>query len=266
MEYSLVRRTLRENRRAVIGWTAGIGLFVVIYSSYWASFRDDQQAALDARDQIPDGMATVMGGIGDLSSGAGYLQAVVFQLFVPLLVIGYAAVWGTRAIAGQEESGGLDLYMANPISRRRFVLDRFAAMTVGMVLLGVVVLLLELAVISGLGMNVGFAKISAICAGLLLLGMVFGTFALAVGAVIGRRSVVLAVTGVVALATYLLRAYGLDSDTFRALRWLSPFHYYVGNDPLFNGFSLGYLAVLVALVGVLAGIAVVAFERRDIGT
>jgi ABC-2 type transport system permease protein len=263
---SLTRKTLRDTRRALIGWTVGIGIFVLIYVSSYSSFRDDPEQAANAADRIPDGLASFIGGVGDMASGAGYLQMVIFQLFVPLLLIASATMWGTRAIAAPEESGSLDLLLSVPISRRRFVLERFAAMAIGVVVVALVVWILVLVLNTALDMRVGFAEISAACAGLFLLALGFGTLALAVSAFVGRRSVVLAVTGVVALGTYVLRSLSLDHDVIEPLRWLSPFHYYLGGDPLHEGFHAGHLAVLVGLVVAFAAAAVAGFTRRDVGT
>lgn len=263
---SLTRKTLRDNRRALIAWTAGTAIFVLIYASSYTSFRDDPQQATSAADRIPDGFASFIGGVGDLATGAGYLQMVIFQLFVPLLLIASAATWGTRAIAAPEESGSLDLLLSVPISRRRFVLERFAALAIGVITVAVTVWVVILILATTLQMGVGFVEITAACTGLLLLALGFGTLALAVSAFIGRRSVVLAVTGALALATYVLRSLSLDNEAIGPLRWLSPFHYYLGGDPLHAGFNIGYLAVQIGLVAAFTAAAVAGFTRRDVGT
>lgn len=265
MSPDVMSKTLRDGRRGLLGWLVGVGLFTLIYSSSFSSFQDNQKEAASAKDRIPEGLASLMGGVGDLSTGAGYLQTVVFQLFLPLLVICAAVMWGNRAIAHPEESGSLDLLLSIPISRRRFVTERFLAMAVGTVAACVVVWLVLLGMNAKLGMDVGFDRLTAATTGLLLTCLVFGTFALAVSAFVGRRAVVLSVTGVVALGMYLLRSFSLDHEAIAPLRWLSPFHYYLGNDPLHHGFHLGHLAVLAAMTAVLAAVAVVAFERRDVG-
>ena len=47
---------------------------------------------------------------------------------VPLLLLIAAIGAGARATAGEEERGTLDLLLANPISRRRLVLEKLAAL------------------------------------------------------------------------------------------------------------------------------------------
>ena len=260
---SLIRKTLHDYRRSVVGWAVGISLFIVVYVSSWSQFDSDPEAAQSAADRIPEGVQTALGFHG-LTSAAGYLQAVIYSVFVPLLLIMAATAFGTRAIAGPEDAGVLDLLLANPISRRQFVLQRFAALTVAVVVVAGVAWLMVLGMATALDMNVGASRISAASLGLLLVGLCFGTLALAVSSVVGRRPVVLAVTGSVAVATYLLFALGNQFAAIRPLRWLSPFHYYLGADPLHTGFHVGYLLVLAASCVVLAAVSALAFERRDL--
>ncbi|MEO3926814.1 ABC transporter permease subunit [Micromonosporaceae bacterium B7E4] len=260
---SLIRKTLRDYRRSMIGWMIGIGAFVTIYVSSWSQFDSDPAAAESAANRIPQGMQTALG-FQDLSSGAGYLQAVIYTVFVPLLLIMAATTFGTRAIAGPEDAGVLDLLLANPVSRPRFVLQRFAALTAAVVAVGAVVWVLVLVLAAALDMDVAASRISAASLGLLLVGLCFGTLALTVSAFAGRRPIVLATTGSVALATYLLHTLGNQFDVIRPLRWLSPFHYYLGADPLHTGFHVGYLAVLAGVSVLLVAVAAVAFERRDL--
>ena len=48
------------------------------------------------------------------------------------------------------------------------------------------------------------------------------------------------------------------------LKYLSPFYYYAGHDPLTQGIDGGDLAVLGVAAIVLTALAMVAFERRDL--
>ena len=48
------------------------------------------------------------------------------------------------------------------------------------------------------------------------------------------------------------------------LKYLSPFYYYAGHDPLGNGVDLADLAVLAAATAALIMIATLGFRRRDL--
>jgi hypothetical protein len=63
--------------------------------------------------------------------------------------------------------------------------------------------------------------------------------ALAVGAVIGRRGLVLGVAAALAVGAYLANAVASQVPSLGAIRKLSPFYDYLGGDPLRTGLDLG---------------------------
>jgi ABC-2 type transport system permease protein len=48
------------------------------------------------------------------------------------------------------------------------------------------------------------------------------------------------------------------------LKYLSPFYYYAGHDPLTQGIDVGDLGVLAAVAIALTALGILAFERRDL--
>jgi ABC-2 type transport system permease protein len=54
---------------------------------------------------------------------------------------------------------------------------------------------------------------------------------------------------------------GENTDGLSAV---SPFHYYLGSDPLINGVNWGDAAVLLVIFLVGVALSVVAFDRRDL--
>jgi len=258
---SLIRKTVRDNRRALIGWMVGLAAVVSMYLSFYGRYKDLQQAKAAT---VPEGLRKVIG-FDDILTGVGYLQATVYGLLGPLLLIMCAAILGNRGIAGPEEGGVLDLLLANPISRRRFVLGRFLALAGSIVAVAAVPWVLVLVFASALDMQVSAANISAASLGLLLLALCFGMVAFTTGAATGRRGVVLAVTGGLAVGTYVLKGLSAEVTGLGWLRWFSPFHYFSGSNPLRHGFDVPYLLVLAGLSAVLLAVAVVTFDRRDVG-
>ena len=92
--------------------------------------------------QSPEALKAFIGfgGAIDYTSAAGYLGGELFSFMVPLLLLLAAIGAGARAIAGEEEVGTLELLLSCPISRRRLVLEKLAALVVETTALGVVLL------------------------------------------------------------------------------------------------------------------------------
>jgi ABC-2 type transport system permease protein len=263
---TLVRKTLRDYRRSVIGWLVGISAFLSLYLSIYPSIRSNpefsQQAALS---KYPGPLKDLMGGLADIASGTGYLQTVVYQLLVPLLLIMCAMTLGTRAIAVPEEEGTLELVMTLPIDRRRLVLERWAAFALGLLVVALVTLILVLALAAAGDLKVPAGNIVAAHAGLFLIAFFFGTLALTLGAATGKRGLALAVGGGYAVGGYVIETLGKSVDAISWLRWVSPFHYYLDGRPVFQGWPVGDYLVILGGTAVLAMTALLAFERRDVG-
>jgi ABC-2 type transport system permease protein len=257
----LVRKTWRDDRRAIIGWTAGVGAFTAIYTGFYSQF---QGAADLKQNALPQGMLDFLG-IADMLSPAGYLQATVFSLIGPLLVLMCAVTLAARTIARPEEDGGMELLLANPLSRNAFASQRLVAAVAAVTLVAVMPWILLSILVPAIGMEVPLGNVAAACVGLVLLAWCFTGIAFLAGALTGKRGTVLAVSGILGVATYMANALSNISDGADWLKWLSPFYYFIGTDPLHTGWHPGPL-LLLAGIGIATAVAgVILFDRRDVG-
>lgn len=258
---ALVRKTWRDDRRALTGWAVGVALFTVIYTSFYNQF---QGAAELKQDAMPQGMLDFLG-IADMVSPAGYLQATIFGLIGPLLLLMCAVTLTARTIARPEEDGGMELLLANPLSRTAFAGQRLAATGVAITVIAAIPVILLMIIVPRVGMDIALSNVAAAGAGLIALVWCFTGIAFLAGAATGKRGTVLAITGVLAVATYLANAIGGMADGWQWMRWLSPFHYFIGTDPLHTGWHPAQLLTLVAIGASATVVGVFLFDRRDIG-
>jgi ABC-2 type transport system permease protein len=262
----MIAKSLRDYRRALIWWMLGISAFLTVYLSIYENVRQDPATFnAQAMAKVPGALRDLMGGLGDLSIGAGYLQSVVYQLFVPMLFIVCATLLANRAIAQPEETGTLELVVTLPVDRKRLVLQRFSALVVALLAVAVVTLAVVWAVGESVQIGVPFDRLLAAQTGVFLLGLFAGTVALTVGAATGRKVIASAVVGVWIVAGYMVVTVGRSVDAISWLKWLSPFHYYAEGRPLYEGLPVGDYLVLAGATAVLVLTAVLAFDRRDVG-
>lgn len=259
---SVFGKTLRDQRRSLLVWTIAIPAIGVLYAAFWPMMvTPEMKAAIEA---FPPGLLDILG-YADIATPAGYLGGTTFGLLGPALVVIFGAAMGGSAVAGEEESGRLDLTLAHPVSRWTVTLQRFAALAVAM-LLPCLVLGLALVALSGpaeLG-EIGAANLVAASLHLAVFGIFFGALALGVGAATGRRSIAFAVVAVVAVGGFFGNNVGPMIEGLGWLRDISPFHYYQGGQPLKHGVQLGDLGVLAAAAAVLVGVGGALFDRRDV--
>lgn len=262
--HSVFERTFHEQRRALVGWVASLVLLALAMTALYPTIRGNKQL-VTLHETYPKALRSLFG-ISDLASGVGFLRAEIFSLVGPLLIIILAVLWGGDVIAGEEDRGTIDILMANPISRRRVILEKWAALLVGVALAGVG-LAAGLAIgISAVGMHVGWTEVAAAVVATILIGMLFGTTALALGAATGRRGLARGVTAALAVVAYLVSSLSDLVTWIQPIRPASPWYHALGTDPLASGFQTWHLLVLVALTAMCAYAAILGFERRDLGT
>ena len=197
-------KTLRDARRALVWWSLGLVGMAVLMTAVYPTIRDNPE--LDKLvDQYPEALKAFIGFGGgiDYATGAGYLGIELFSFMVPLLLLVAAIGAGARAIAGAEERGTLDLLLANPISRRRLVTEKLAALAAELLILALVLWLALLVGVAAFDLDVSAAHLAAATASATLLAVAFGAISLAAGAAAGRTAVAIGVSAAGAVAAYL---------------------------------------------------------------
>lgn len=265
MSHDVLVRTLRSSGRSMLWWSAGIVALVSLQIAVYPSIRGNAGMEKLTED-YPKALKAFIafGGGFDYTSPAGYLGSELFSFVLPLLLMIAAIGAGARAVAGDEEAGTLDLVLANPISRSRLVIDRFAALVAEVALIAVV-LWAALAVACALAsMDIGVGRLASAAADAALLAILYGAIALLVGAATGRRAVAIAVAAAAGVAAYMVNALAALVDALGPAQKASPFYHYAAGDPLRHGLSLGHTALLLAATVVVAAAAPYAFSRRDV--
>jgi ABC-2 type transport system permease protein len=258
---NLFTKTLWDNRRGLLSWMIGTALVAMMYAAFYPQLAKGAMA--DAVAAFPDSLKQAFR-LDDLSSAAGYLGSSTFGILLPLLALAYGTATGARAIAGDEEAGYLDLLLAHPVSRTRLLLQRFAALAAGSTAIAALVFLAMVAIRSAAQLDtISISEFAAQCLALALLAITFGALAFLVGAIVGRRSLVLGVTAALGVLAYAANGFANQLGIAWAQK-LSPFHYYIGAEPLKNGIDWTGTLTLAAVTAVLVAAATWAFTRRDL--
>lgn len=266
MPRSVYTRALRDAARSFLGFSTYIVLMVAAIVAIYPSL--GHNAGLDELVRSYPGTLKAFlgfGGVVDYSSATGYLGIELFSLVLPGLMIAAAVGAGARAIAGEEEHATLDLLLANPISRRRLVLEKASALAAFVALLAFIAFASLAVSTTAAGLHISVGHLAAAAAATGLLGFLYGSIALTIGAATGRRGLALAVAGGAAGAAYVANALGSLVDALRPLREASPFYQYGTVDPLRHGLTFAHATPLGAAAVALVAVAVVAFARRDLG-
>ena len=260
-------KTLRDRRRSLFWWVVGIFTYLLGIGALYPFVAENQEQFESLISAYPEELLAIMGIGGDesLFDPVGFMQAEALGWIVPLVFSIFGAVQGAWAVAGEEETGTIDLVMATPLSRSGLVWQKWLALALTEVVLGAALFasiavdgwLFEVDIPLG---NIGAGALMAV-----LLGLCFGSLALALGALTGLRSVSVGVVTFVAAGSYLLNSLGSLVESLDALKPLSPFYYYNTSNPLRNGLDFEHALILGGLAVVFMGIGLLAVRRRDLG-
>ena len=258
----LVVGPLRAMRRAIFWWSVGLASLVGVTVAFWPAFQGSSGISA-AIDQLPAGLVQAFG-LENFGTPAGFLRGNLFDFFVPLLLAAAAVVLVNGQTAGEEASGRLELYLAQPIDRRMLFLGRAIATLVAVAVITVAITAVQVGADAVVGLRIDSGYLLATIALCALLAVLHGSLALAIAGLRGRPSLVMGIGLAVALAGCLVVALFPLSPVLAPWQHLSPWDWALGGGPLEHATEIWrYLALAVPSV-VLAAIGVISVARRDI--
>jgi ABC-2 type transport system permease protein len=260
---TVLGKSLYEQWKSLLWWALAIVLLAAMYVAIWPSVRG-QPSMADFLNQMPEAFRSLFATAGaDFTTPVGYVQIELMSFVAPITILLYAIGRGAGAIAGEEDSHTLELLLSAPVGRSRIVLEKFAALVVGTALLAAVTglsLTLE-GNLADMGLPAG--NVAAAMVHLALLGLVFGTLALALSAATGHSGFSRGIPAALAVAAYALNGLAPVVDWLKPAQQYSPFYQYVGHDPLRNGLDGPSISIAAVSTLALLALAVLGFRRRD---
>ncbi len=258
----LVLGPLRQMRRSLLGWAIGLGSLVAVTVAFWPAFRGSSGIS-EAIDQLPSGIVDAFG-LAAFGTPAGFLRGNLYEFIVPLLLAVAAVAAANGLTAGEEDSGRMETYLSQPVTRQSVFLGRTVALLAWLVLMIGFILIVQLASDAVVGLEIDTMRVISTVVLCGFLALLFGTLALAVAGWLPRPSLVLAIGIAAAVGGYLIAALFPLSDPLKPVSNLSPWKWALGGDPLVNGTEpWRYVTLIVPVLG-LVGLAVAGFIRRDV--
>ncbi len=263
----LLRATLRHNWRPSLYWSGGLallGIYVVAVIPDAAALNNYVSLIASMPQPLLDAM-----GAGDtllLRTPEGFIQ-YGFATWAQLMLAVYGLLAGLNLCANEEEAGILDVLLSLPLSRRRFMLERFAAFAL---------LTLLIALLSALGLLLGSAGTELPLARGALFATAFnlvpGTllvmaFTALVAAALRRHMVATGLAIFFVIGSYFLDflTAAISEGPLNQLGLLSFYRWSSAGTAPGSFMPMANLALLLGVTALLLGIALWFFERRDIG-
>jgi len=262
LPHSVFAKTIYDRRHGLVWWSVGIALLTISVLSVWPSVRDEYQQLVQ---NYPEALLAFFGiEKGGLGTAAGYLQAELFGLMLPLILIAYMVAACSAATAGEQEAGTLEFLLSQPVSRTRVLLEKYLGICISLATI-TVVFVVALVVATGVfDLRIATANLLAATVSALVLAALFGAIALLAGAITRHRALAAGVASAAAVAAYLLSSLAGLVEGLKTFRPISPFWWYSGHDPLQRGLEPLHVLLLLGATLVCVAAAVGAFARRDL--
>ena len=123
--FNVASKSLRDQRWQIVGYGLALLSMAAMIVFIWPSYRTAFEST-----ELPQGVQAFLGSDLSYATAPGFVSGEFFS-WIPVLLIVYAVVQGTGAIAGEEGSGTLDLLMAQPVARSTVALQKCLAFCVG---------------------------------------------------------------------------------------------------------------------------------------
>lgn len=258
----VLRRSIRESWRSLVGWSIGIAAVLFLYLPLYPSFgaSADLQNLIDS---LPEELVATLG-YDQLASGAGYVQSTYYAQMGFLLLTIAAVIWGSAAIAGAEESGRAELDLAHGIGRGQYALESALAVLVRLVWLGVFSGLVVWALNGPSELEIDPARLVDASAAMTGLAFLTAAATLFAGAATGRKIWATGVGAGIAVLGYIMQALAKQSDDLEWLRAISPYAWVFRQSPLAEGADAGGLVLTWGIAVALAAASALALRSRDL--
>lgn len=257
---SIFAKTLRDQRWQILGFGMTLALVAALDVAIWPSYRDTLQNL-----EIPPALQALLGTELSLATPAGFLSSEFFS-WTPILLMVYAVIQGTGAIAGEESAGTIELLLSQPVPRCSVLLQKAAAVSIGTMLILAIAYGGFAVTVPFVSIDVSLVDIAAAVVNILPITLLFFGLALWLGAYAPSRGLAAAITVGVATAAYVMNTFAVGVEALRGLRWATPFYYYGSGLPLVQGVRWWHFGLLTGIALGFFVLSLWAFERRDIAT
>jgi ABC-2 type transport system permease protein len=263
MPGSVFSKSIRDLRGLILGWGIGLGVMTAVTILIYPSFQ--HLGELDGFvKSLPPAMQKMIGGQTGLSVPEEFLNIKLFDSWLPIILAVFSILQCAAAIAGEEENGTIDLLLANPVTRRRIVLEKFAATGVAVVAITVFI---GAGIVFGIlvtGLDASIGRLIWATVNMVPVALVFGAMGLVGSCVFHRRRPASGIAIVILIASYFVYALSPLTDAVRPWLTLSLFHYYRKTNPIGHDVELISLFLFAGLLLGLLAVAVAAFRRKDL--
>lgn len=255
---------LRRRRTSIIWWSVGLAATVALMFSTYGSLQSQVTQIKSAFGGSLNGLNSFFG-TTDMFSATGYLDAKLYYVTLPVIVIILAITLANGLIGREENNRTLELLLARPISRTKLMLAKALAGGLIVAIVGLVTAAVTVVSAQAAHVHIPTHNLLLATVGSMLFSAAFGAIDfMLLAASLATRRVATVIAIVFSLGSYLITSLEGSVHWLTTPAKLLPYHYFQP-DQLLNGhLSTGFVWYTMGMYIVSLVIAIWGFARRDI--
>ena len=255
-------RTWKDLRWQIFWFGVGLALYGASIVLIFPQFEDYLK---EVAETYPEEILNFFGG-GDITSPEGFLTLEYYSFAVLILVI-FALVVSTGALAGEESRGTAETLLSQPLRRSRVMIEKGVAVLAASVTVCLVVCIGWLVSVPFIDLDdLGLLDLVGATFGMLPIAMAFGALGFLLGAVAPSRGFAAGILVALAVLSYLVASIADVVEPIEWMKFASPYYYSDATRWLIHGPIWWHQLLLLGSAGIFFALAVRAFEGREIGS
>lgn len=259
---SVFSKTLYDKRFFIFGWALGIAAMFGLIASFYTSM---DLTGLDTMLKgVPKGVEVFIGEMAAYGTVPGYIGNAIFGIRFEMLAIPMTLILAISLSVGEERSRKLYQLLAQPVSRRSVLMQKWLA---GLLILACIMAVAAAAtagVLEAFNLDVPYdVLLRQTVMAYLFIAALF-SLALGLGFTFGSRAIpIIAVVGLV-ISGYIIKGFAVQVDWMEPFKDFSIFEYYSAADLVRDAIAWKDVGVLVA-IGLFGVVAMnITFPYRDL--
>lgn len=259
---TLVKHELRQGSRTLAIWTTAIGFLLAICVFMFPEMKGEMDGVSEMFSSM--GSFTEAFGMDRLNFGTliGF-YAVECGNILGLGGAFFAALLAVGVLAKEEKDHTAEFLLTHPVSRRRVVTEKLAAVLLQIFILNAIIFGVSVISVAMIGEEIPLKEICMLHLAYFLLQLELAGICFGISAFLRRGSLGIGLG--IAIMMYFLNLIANISDGAEFLKYITPFGYAEGADIVANG-SLDAALVLPGMLYMVIGIVAAywEYERKDI--
>lgn len=260
--YPILRHSFIKYRGQILGWGIGLALLGGFLLTFYDTLADQQDSLAAMFEAYPPEVFAFFGDMSNLFTPGGYLHTE-FYSYMPIILGFFSILAGASLLAGDEESGVLDLLMAHPVSRTSTFLGRLLAYVAATFAIFAITWLGFVIAEPATQLNLSPVELALPLLSMFSVLLLFGSLAILLSMVLPSVRLAATVSVMLLIGSFFLSSLATISEDLEQAAHLSPLNYYQGGEAV-TGLNWEWFAVLIGISVVILLGALLVFNRKDI--